>query len=205
MDIDVTAPKIAVSFDNNVAYKVADNVGYFPAARTAKVVITEKAGHFDPDKATTSIRVFTADSIGKFTLEDCYKIASPWVTTGTGDNTTHTATVSFAEDSNYQFTLSYEDQARNECKYENVTFAEGSKAVRYFAVDTNKPTGMVKAGNLGTWNALIKNITFGLWSKYDVKVTTEAKDQTTPIESISYYKTSDATPLKEADLKKIKE
>ena len=189
VDIDTVVPKVAVSFDNNDPYKVADNIGYFPAARKATVVINEKTEHFDPDKATTSIRVFTADSIGKFTLEDSYAIVSEWKT---DENNTaiHIATVDFSKDSNYQFTLSYEDMARNECKYEQVEFADGSKAVRYFAVDTNKPTGTVKAGSLGSWNKLVETVTFGLWSKYAIKVTTDAKDQTTPIESVSYFKTS---------------
>lgn len=193
VDIDIVAPKIAVSFDNNNPYKIAEGIGYFPAARKATVVITEKEGHFDPDTATTSIRVFTADSIGKFTLEDSYKIVSEWTAAGTGDNATHTATVDFTQDSNYQFTLSYEDMARNECKYEQVKFAENSKAVRYFAVDTNHPTGTVKAGELGSWNKLVESVTFGLWSKYDIKVTVDAEDQTTPIESVSYYKTAAKT------------
>lgn len=203
VDIDILEPKIEVSFDNNDPYKIAGGIGYFPAARTAKVVITEKEGHFEPDKATTSIRVFTADSVGKFTLEDSYKIVSPWVTAGTGDNATHTAVVDFSADSNYQFTLSYEDMARNECKYENVTFAADSKAVRYFAVDHNDPYGTVKAGDLGAWSTLVEKVTFGLWSKYDIKVTTDASDKTTPIESVSYYKTADTTPKKKADLEKI--
>ena len=203
VDIDITVPTIDVIFDNNAAYKVVDGKGYFPAGRTATVVITERTAHFDAAKATGSIKITAVDATGKTVIADCSALVSSWSTEGTGNAAKHTATIDFSADANYEFTLSYEDLATNNCKYEEVKFADGTVAPRYFAVDKTAPTGTVTAGELGTWDKLIEILTFGLWSKDTVDVTGTTNDVTTPIESVSYYKTSDTTAKTEEELKAI--
>ena len=202
VDIDIVCA-ITVDFDNDSAYKVVDGKGYFPSNRTATVVITERTAHFDAQKATEGIKITAVDARGKAVIEDCSALISSWTTQGTGDDATHTATIDFSADANYDFTLSYKDLASNECKYEDVVFVDGTVAPRYFAVDKNAPSGSVSAGNLGIWDKLINILTFGLWSKDDVDVTGTSDDITTPIEGVFYYKTSDTTAKSEADLKKI--
>jgi len=203
VDIDITVPTIDVIFDNNAAYKVVDGKGYFPAGRTATVVITERTAHFDAAKATGSIKITAVDATGATVIADCSALVSAWTTEGTGNAAKHTATIDFTADANYEFTLSYEDLATNNCKYEEVKFADGTVAPRYFAVDKTAPTGTVTAGELGTWDKLIEILTFGLWSKDTVDVTGTTNDVTTPIESVSYYKTSDTTAKTEEELKAI--
>lgn len=203
VDIDITVPTIDVIFDNNTAYKVVDGKGYFPAGRTATVVITERTAHFDAAKATGSIKITAVDATGATVIADCSTLVSAWTTEGTGNAAKHTATIDFTADANYEFTLSYEDLATNNCKYEEVKFADGTVAPRYFAVDKTAPTGTVTAGELGTWDKLIEILTFGLWSKDTVDVTGTTNDVTTPIESVSYYKTSDTTAKTEEELKAI--
>lgn len=203
VDIDITVPTIDVIFDNNAAYKVVDGKGYFPAGRTATVVITERTAHFDAAKATGSIKITAVDATGATVIADCSTLVSAWTTEGTGNAAKHTATIDFTADANYEFTLSYEDLATNNCKYEEVKFADGTVALRYFAVDKTAPTGTVTAGELGTWDKLIEILTFGLWSKDTVDVTGTTNDVTTPIESVSYYKTSDTTAKTEEELKAI--
>ena len=203
VDIDITAPTITVDFDNDTAYKVVDGKGYFPAGRTATVVITERTAHFDAAKATGSIKITAVDATGATVITDCSSLVSAWTTEGTGNAAKHTATIDFTADANYEFTLSYEDLATNNCKYEEVKFADGTVAPRYFAVDKTAPTGTVTAGELGTWDKLIEILTFGLWSKDTVDVTGTTNDVTTPIESVSYYKTSDTTAKTEEELKAI--
>lgn len=205
VDIDITVPTITVDFDNDSAYKVVDGKGYFPAARKATVVITERTAHFDAVKATESIKITAVDATGEVVIEDCSSLISEWDTNGTGNEATHTATIDFSADANYEFTLSYEDLATNECKYEEVVFAEGTVAPRYFAVDKLGPTGSVTAGELKTWEVLVEFLTFGLWSKDTVDVTGTAKDETTLIESVSYYKTDDTTAKTVVDLDEIDE
>ncbi len=203
VDIDVTVPTITVDFDNDADYKVVDGKGYFPAGRTATVVITERTGHFDGTKATDSILITAVDAAGKPVIEDCSALVGEWTTEGTGNSATHTAKIDFTADANYEFTLSYEDLATNDCGYEEVVFAEGTVAPRFFAVDKTAPTGTVTAGKLGTWDKLIRVLTFGLWSKDTVDVTGTSNDATTPIESVSYYKTSDTTAKTREDLKAV--
>ena len=205
VDIDITAPTIEVKFNDNNPYKVVDDKGYFPGedARIATVVITERTAHFDAAKATSSMKITAVNAKGEPVFVDCSVLVGEWVTQGTGNDATHTATIDFTTDANYEFTLSYEDLATLECKYEEVVFAEGTVAPRYFAVDANNPTGTVTAGELGTWDKLIEILTFGLWSKDTVDVTGTFDDDTTPIESVSYYKTSDTTAKTEQELKAI--
>ena len=192
VDIDITVPTIEVKFNDNNPRKVVDNKGYFPSknARIATVVITERTAHFDAAKATDSIKISAVDSTGKVVINDCSALVSNWES---DKNTTytHVATIDFSADANYEFTLSYEDLASNCCKYEEVKFADGTVTPRYFAIDKTAPTGTVTVGQLGTWDKLIEILTFGLWSNYTVDVTGTAGDATSPIESVSYYKTSD--------------
>lgn len=203
VDIDITAPTITVDFDNDTPYKVVDGKGYFPAGRTATVEITERTAHFEAAKATGSIKITAVDATGKTVITDCSALVSAWNTEGTGNAAKHTATIDFTADANYEFTLSYEDLATNRCEYEEVKFADDTVAPRYFAVDKKAPTGTVTAGELGTWDKLIEILTFGLWSKDTVDVTGTTNDDTTPIESVSYYKTSNTTAISEDELKAI--
>ena len=116
VDIDVTAPVIRVDFDNDNAYKVVDDKGYFPEARQATVVITERTEHFNAEKATKNINITAVDAKDNVVIEDCSSLISEWKSTGNSNQATHTATIDFSEDANYEFTLSYEDLAMNACK-----------------------------------------------------------------------------------------
>lgn len=203
VDIDIVDPTITVDFDNDKPYKVVGDKGYFPASRRAEVVITERTGHFEADRATAGIRIKAVDAGGKVVIEDTSKLISNWKHEGTGDAATHTATIDFSADANYDFTLSYADLATNPCEYDEVDFADDTVAKRYFAVDKKAPTGTITAEGLKTWDKLIEILTFGLWSKDSVDITGTTHDVTTPVESVSYYKTSDITAKKVEELNKI--
>ena len=188
VDIDITAPEIKITYDNNNAYKVVDNKGYYPGARTATVVITERTAHFDALKATEGIKITAVNSAGEVVIGDCSALIKGWTTEGSGNSATHTATISFAADANYTLAVSYTDLAKNS----NADIDVGDSKTPYvFAVDTNAPTGTVSAGALGTWNKLISNLTFGLFTMSTVNLSGTSADATTPIESVSYYKTPD--------------
>ena len=191
VDIDITDPTIYVEFDNNISNKIAGERGYYPANRTARVVITERPEHFDAKKATESIKISAVDFYGVAIMEDCSVLVSEWITNGTGNEATHTARVDFSADANYEFTLSYEDLATRRCEYDNVKFAVGAATPRYFTVDKLGSTGEVTVRDLGTWDKIIETLTFGLWSKETVDVTGVFSDATSPMEPVLYYKTSD--------------
>lgn len=65
MDIDVTAPAIEVSYDNDNAKKMDKDRGYFPADRTATIVITERTDHFEQLIADGGITITAVNAKGE--------------------------------------------------------------------------------------------------------------------------------------------
>ncbi len=203
LDIDITAPVIDITYDNNNAYKVVEDHGYFPADREATIVITERPNHFNADDATKGITISAKDASGKTVIEDCTSLISDWDTeedTANPDNSKHIATVTYDADANYEFSITYTDLADNECKSVNT---EGCTTPYSFTVDKTAPTGTITVGELGTWAELIELLTFGLWSKETVEVSQTNDDITADIESVSYYKTTETVALKAEQLMAI--
>jgi len=189
IDIDVTAPAIDIEFNNNKVNAVVDGRGYFPDDRTATVIITERAAHFDAEAATAGISITAKNAKGEDVV-DAYTI-SEWTTVKgvTPDEDTHTATIHFAKDANYTFDISYTDKAGN--KNNEVKFAEGTQTPNEFTVDTVKPFGTVtaksKEGRETEWDKLITDLTFGFWSREEIAITSTSDDETSPIASVEYY------------------
>ncbi len=102
-NIDVTPPVIQVTYDRNDPL----NGTYYKDTRTATVVITER--NFDENDVQ-----FTVTN-----TDGAMPQISNFVTAGNGDETTHTATVTFSEDGDYTFGLSFTDLAGNKAVYEN--------------------------------------------------------------------------------------
>ncbi|TGY39936.1 hypothetical protein E5347_16180 [Clostridium sartagoforme] len=203
LDIDVTAPKIKVTYNNN-----KDNNGntYFNESRTATIAITERTHHFDANKATEGIVITAVDSKGNEVKLDASKDISSWETTeGTNaDMATHTATIKYLKDANYTFKISYIDEADNV----NSSIDTADSVAPYkFTVDKNKPTGTVKAvseeGREVTWSELVDSLTFGFWSGKKITLTATSNDETSLIDSVKYYKTDEVKALSESKLKEI--
>lgn len=130
--IDITAPTIVVSYDNNDA----DSSTFFKADRTATVVITER--NFNEKDVVVAITNTdgTVPTISKFTKADG---------TGNGDDTTWTATITYAADGDYTFDIDYTDLAGNKCAGE--TFAQGTVAFNAFTIDKTVPVISVSYDN----------------------------------------------------------
>ena len=95
--IDKTKPVIAVSYNNNSVL----NNSYYKESRTATITITEH--NFNPADVTvtTTARL------------DGATVAVPGVSGWSGGGDTHTATISYAADADYTFTISTTDMASN--------------------------------------------------------------------------------------------
>lgn len=202
LDIDITPPTIEISYDNNVPYKTVGTHGYFPADRKATVVITERTAHFNANAATNYITIAAENALGKSVIEDTKTIIGQWISAEgqTKDSATHTAVIDFSADANYKFGITYTDTAGNMVS----STQTGSSVTPYeFTVDKTRPTGTVTVGELGTWDKLIETLTFGLWSRNTVSVSGTTNDVTSPIESVSFFKTNETTAKTEEDLKKI--
>ena len=95
--IDKTKPVIAVIYNNNSVL----NNSYYKESRTATITITEH--NFNPADVTvtTTARL------------DGATVAVPGVSGWSGGGDTHTATISYAADADYTFTISTTDMASN--------------------------------------------------------------------------------------------
>ena len=211
IDIDVTKPTIDITFTDDVAVnKTVDNRGYFAGKRVATVKITERTHHFDATAATKGIVINAVDAKGN-PVANAYEISN-WTTVegATPDAAVHTATITFKEDANYTWSISYKDKADNQ----NETPTTGSSVTPYtFTVDTTAPTGTVKAATAEnpdgiTWDTLRGTLTFGIWSKKNITVTGTSDDATSDVSGniVEYYKvvassaTDGTTALKAEDL-----
>ena len=192
LDIDIICPDISVTFDNG-----NDNNGntYFNAQRVATVVITERNHHFDADAATAGIVINAVDAEGK-AVENAYNI-SGWTTaenTENPDATTHTAVITFAKDANYTWSISYTDKAGNANSGVHTSVTTGASVAAFaFTVDTEKPTGTIKAvsaeGRETEWNTLRDELSFGFWSNDRITLSGTYDDLTSAqVYSIEYYK-----------------
>lgn len=194
LDIDVTAPVIALSYDNN---NVRNNT-YYNNTRTATIQITERSHHFDSAAATAGIEITAVDAEGNKVELNLNSMISSWTTTegATPDEDVHTATITYSADANYTFKITYTDKAGNVSN----TIEDA------FTVDTTAPTGTVHAltseGYEKEWNDLIsaETFTFGFWSASKINVTGTSDDATSPIESVVYYKSAGSVAMTAAEL-----
>lgn len=130
--IDITAPTIVVSYDNNDA----DSSTFFKADRTATVVITERNFNAKDVVVTITNTDGTVPTISEFTKKNG---------TGNGDDTTWTATIKYTADGDYTFDIAYTDLADNKCSGE--TFAEETVASNEFTIDKTVPVISVSYDN----------------------------------------------------------
>lgn len=194
LDIDITAPSVSVSYDNNAVVNYKNSRGYFNKTRTATVVITEREKHFDADDATGGISITAVDADGN-AVKNAYTVSAWEETKGSsanGDDAAWTATIKFLEDANYTFSISYADEAGNES--DDTCYAADTEAAGKFTVDTTPPRGTVtatsKEGEEQTWSSLKTKLTFGFYSRGKITVTGTSSDETSPVKSVRYCKVS---------------
>lgn len=132
IQIDTTAPVIDISYDNNSA----DSGVFFKEKRTATICITER--NFDPNDV--KVVITNTDGIVPEVIG--------WVDTQgrfNGDNSTHTAVISYVSDGDYTFDIAYTDLAGNVCQ--EINYAENTVAPNAFTVDKTRPTVTVHYDN----------------------------------------------------------
>ena len=196
LNINKTNPTISVKFDNNDLKFAENERGYFNANRTATVTITDRFSTFDANAATDGIKISGKGIDGNEISLDKTKMISKWDTNGD----THTAYVKFDEDANYDWSVSYQNKAGKSA--EKVDVSE-QKTPYKFTVDTKSPSLKLKINEKNIWSKLLQTITFGIWSQSDVEVTANAKDDISPIKSVSYFKYNGDTALGDKELDKL--
>lgn len=217
--INSTPPTIEIEFGKekpvkekpvNVVEENGTERGYYDAARTATVTITDRASTLDLDAVKFDIKAKNAageDVSGTATISD-------WVKGDTGEPS---CDVTFSGDANYIWSISYTNKAglsaladKDQKKSVNaVTYGETPYC---FTVDTNAPTGTITANTYvvggkdptssPAWEALInsENLTFGVWANDKIVITHNEGDETSPIKSTEYFVQKFGTDDKKAPL-----
>ncbi len=135
--IDVTAPKIRISYNNNNV----DSDKYFKENRTATITVTER--NFNAQDVVTTIK----NTDGFVPKVFAWKKGKG---TGNEDDTTWTATVKYTRDGDYTFGIKYTDLAGNRAK--DINFAEGTAAGEAFTIDKTVPKFMISYDNNAAQN-----------------------------------------------------
>ena len=194
LNINKTNPTISVKFDNNDLKFAENERGYFNANRTATVTITDRFSTFDAKAATDGIVISAKVINGEEISLDKTKMISKWDTNGDK----HTATVSFVDNGIYSWSVSYQNKAG----LKNSGVTETGDYVYDFTVDNSAPS-LKLTYEENTWNELLQTITFGIWSKSDVKVSANVEDGISPIKSVSYHKYNGDTALGDKELDEL--
>lgn len=143
--IDVTAPRIDVSYDNNS--DVSD--GCFNTGRTATIVVTDR--NFTPEGITLTLT--NADGIVP-KLSGWTKIEG----SGNMDNTKWVATIEYTTDGDYEFGISCTDLAGWTCDKNSVNYGT-SVAPTSFTIDMTRPVVTVSYDNNSAANTNYYNAT----------------------------------------------
>lgn len=210
--INSTSPTIEIEFGKekpvkekpvNVVKENGTERGYYDAARTATVTITDRASTLDLDAVKLDIKDTAGKDVrSKVQITDWSNAVDP--ETNLVDPDKVSCKVTFSEDANYIWSISYTNRAglsaladKDQKKSVNaVTYGETPYC---FTVDTNAPTGTITANTYvvgvkdptssPVWEALIdsKNLTFGVWANDKIVITHNEGDETSPIKSKEYF------------------
>ena len=136
LSIDITRPRVTLSFDNNRV----ENEFYFKENRTALITVEER--NFSQDSFKILI-TDPAEGKGTRLLEverDSFQKVS-----GSGDSTRWESRIYFNKDGDYQLSITGEDLAGN--AMEELSYAEGTQAALDFTVDKTAPVLSVSYDN----------------------------------------------------------
>lgn len=210
--INSTSPTIEIEFGKekpvkekpiNVVKENGTERGYYDAARTATVTITDRAS----TQALDAVKFDIKDTVGndvrsKVKITDWSNAVDP--ETNLVDPDKVSCDVTFSGDANYIWSISYTNKAglsaladKDQTKSVNATTI--GETPYCFTVDTKAPTGTITANTYvvggkdptssPVWEALIgsENLTFGVWANDKIVITHNEGDETSPIKSTEYF------------------
>jgi len=205
--INSTPPTIEIKFGDekpvNVVEENGTKRGYYDTVRTATVTITDRAS----TQALDAVKFDIKDTVGndvrsKVKITDWSNAVDP--ETKLPDPDKAFCEVTFSEDANYIWSISYTNKAglsaladKDQKKSVNATTI--GETPYCFTVDTKAPTGTITANTYvvggkdptssPVWTALIgsENLTFGVWANDKIVITHNEWDETSPIKSKEYF------------------
>ena len=219
--INSTPPTIEIKFEEEMPANVPVNVvkengterGYYKAARTATVTITDRASTQALDAVKFDIKAKNAagnDVSNTVTIGDWRNPVDPETNLPDPDKVSCDVIFSgdadyiWSGDANYIWSISYTTRAglsalayKDQTKSVNATTI--GETPYCFTVDTKAPTGTITANTYvvggkdptssPVWEALIgsENLTFGVWANDKIVITHNEGDETSPIKSKEYF------------------
>lgn len=190
LKINTTKPKVSINIDGAL-HKDAEK-GYYHTARTAMITIIDRAGTFNETDAFNGITISAKNQ-----KNEDVPISKATMLTWQHDGDKHVGTLTFSEDANYEWSFAY----TNNANLSNDTINETGVDIYHFTVDQNAPTGAIHMESK-TWKRLLSSLTFGIFKNYAVTAQAIGEDNTSPIQSIMYFKTDAKTMLTVDDLNK---
>ncbi len=218
ININSTAPTAVIKVENEKdsegkekqkSEESVEDGNYYNMSRTAAITYTDRETTFDKDAALAGITVTAKDAKGNNIegLADEIKNSISWGDYDT-EKGTITATISFAEDANYEWSIEYTNKADlglADNKEGGIT-TEGDH-VFGFAVDKTAPTASISAKDKEneeiTWKDLITPLAYKIYRKTQVDTQASGEDATTGIQNIRYYKSNEKEALAKDELEKI--
>lgn len=177
-----TITAIVTMLGENAVTLDESKYGWYGSARTASIIITDRASCFDSVAATNSIKINATDINGN-PVDSDNVVFSSWTST----NNVHTINVTFNGDAVYSWSIEYTNKAGNVLRAEEINYGD-SVSPNAFTVDKSKPTGSVTVDS-NIFDKFLEIVTFGLYSKDVVEVSSTYADSFSPV-TTNYYKHS---------------
>ena len=189
LKINSTPPSVSVLIDGTLHSEAA--VGKYNKVRTATVTYIDRSTTFNEAAAMEGITISAKNANGRDVI-----ISKPAMITWNHSGDTHTATISFSVDANYEWGISY----KNNAELSDEKIETTGDSVYEFAVDTEAPINEEIVLDSRPFETLISFLTFGIFKNYEVTAEATASDRTTDVYDILYFKSNETEALSEEQL-----
>lgn len=170
--IDTIRPAINISFSDSGMKNHENGIAYFGNGRRATITIHERNFNADDVEIDITAKNSSGDDID-------FKVPTGWKSSGD----THTLTINFDKEANYQLGIDYTDLVGNSAnKLPKETFTVDKGAPKLSSDDI-----VFRHKNNGKIAKFINFISFGYFSKEAIEVTITGADGISGVESITYY------------------
>jgi hypothetical protein len=174
--VDTIAPKVETQYSESNIVRSIGGRDYYGSDQTVTVKITER--NFRAEDVNVELTATDAggDSVATAlisSIKSSLKNRSNWRTSGN----VHTATITYSDDANYTFDISYTDLADNGL---STDYKED-----LFTVDTTAPGNLNIAYSTSVFSNVLNMITFGYYNE-KVTVTISAEDTTSGVFGFDY-------------------
>lgn len=193
MEKDNINPEITVSIDGTLHPEAKE--GYYNNIRIATITVTDSEDGFDEQAIYDGIVLSAKNAAGEDVAVSKDTMLSSW----THDGDVHTATLTFSENANYEWSISY----INKDGESNSDVTTKGDSVFKFTVDKNEAPAATISMETTTWNKLIDTLTFGFFKSYIVTASAVGEDITSPVQDILYYKSNDTKVLSKSELEAL--